>query len=644
LHSSADFATDSYGPTANQIIASQTRCPPALTVQEYLSVQDIRSGTHLRWIKLLRELASPNMNFGTESTLLLVSQVALQAGPGRTDDPLRTTHWVFRDETFCRLLIKQIDGHLDSIAANWRESHCMEVLITLVLRLHSLASHPRVVNDAGNLLRKIRACTLTWTKLLRPEIYGALDADIAQRRSRDAAYAALLCRRTFTIEVGGSRDLFSPDVLSCFIECSIVLRDNCTEALSVLPVPFRMAVVRDLRLVNRMEEKLRESINTHPDSVSQAVERVWMEPEGAPAKKFTKWTFCNSPNNRWITARTVPSLGTLQQSIHYNIVEGHLLVDGRPLGKLPENYKTNATFKQVFGGKIYLTYPSSLPGMTYMLASLTAGHDVHFGFRGKSLVVRARNAGTILELIPRETFRGTHAQLVPDLPLPLVEKHVHWLDLNSGFVEIRPQATMWLSKPSDWRLNLQTCEAKRRRSLLVDPRSQSFHGIACIIEPFENRGQMIVYQPHSLGLTVQLPRFEISFAVNRNGLLQSRQLHAEIDVKQDIGTFYGLDSKLVLRDVVSNDRSVIIPLGNPTIKRRLKHVSITITPENHYCKFSVNHVLNRLDCPQELLFIYLKAFYHAATSFVLPDPLTGRTGTEEALHVLNQHIHNPGPL
>ena len=40
-------------------------------------------------------------------------------------------------------------------------------------------------------------------------------------------------------------------------------------------------------------------------------------------------------------------------------------------------------------------------------------------------------------------------------------------------------------------------------------------------------------------------------------------------------------------------------------------------------------------------FIYLKALYHAVTSFVLPDPFSGMTGTEEALQCLNSGYSQP---
>lgn len=38
----------------------------------------------------------------------------------------------------------------------------------------------------------------------------------------------------------------------------------------------------------------------------------------------------------------------------------------------------------------------------------------------------------------------------------------------------------------------------------------------------------------------------------------------------------------------------------------------------------INKVLGRLECPSEPRLIYFKAYYHTATSFLLPDPLTGR--------------------
>src|SRR4029077_5326659 len=132
---SPDFASDAGGPSSYQVIASQTQCPPELTVQEYMAYQSLFSGKSRRWLSMLIELGSSNLNFSSEATMLLFSQLALQAGPAAGNDTLRIVHAVFRDKDFCERLIEQIGQRLRAISDNWREAYCMENLLTLILRL-----------------------------------------------------------------------------------------------------------------------------------------------------------------------------------------------------------------------------------------------------------------------------------------------------------------------------------------------------------------------------------------------------------------------------------------------------------------------------------------------------------------------------
>lgn len=642
LNSVAEFAPGGAGLTPNQIIARQTKCSPSISTHEHMAVQDLRSGTCSRWIRLLRELGSSHINLSNDATVAFITQLALEAGPCQGDQSLRLNHWVFDDENFCSRLIKEIRKRLLTIVANWREAQCMEILITLTLRAYSLASAEACQNEAATLLHEARDITLNWIRLLRPEIYNAVDAETSQRRSNEAFWAALLCRRTFIVEAEEKDSLLSPAALASFIESSIALQ-NSSSGLSASQTVAHNALVRDLKLVHRIESKIRDSITGFNHSIAEAINRVWPEPEGAPPRKFAKWHFQPSPNNRWVTSETVASLGTMQQRVDYNIIEGNFQVDGHPLGKLPEEYNKDEFFKYVFGDRTFMTYPSSMPGMLYMLACDFHRHQIHIGFRGRRQIIRARNAETIMELIPPGTFRSSQIDGVPDLPVPLIDNCVHWLNLQDEVLEIRPRSTMYRSKASDWQLDLHTSKANRRESFLVDPGSISFERIAKIIAPFEARRFMIVFQPkHPRSISVHLPRNEVTFFVNRNGLLESRQLRAVVDTNQDIGTFYGLENKLVSKDPAnSTNRSVLVPMGRPTIKRHLNHVTAFVEPVGYFCKFTVNHELNRLDCPVEPRFIYLKALYHASTSGILADPLTGRTGTEEALACLKSGHSQP---
>src|ERR1019366_5814429 len=100
----------------------------------------------------------------------------------------------------------------------------------------------------------------------------------------------------------------------------------------------------------------------------------------------------------------------------------------------------------------------------------------------------------------------------------------------------------------------------------------------------------------------------------------SRQLRSEIDPNQDAGTWYELNSKLVLREVVKvrhpvtqylpsipqRQRSILVPMGNLKYTRNSHHISLHVTNDGKYAKFMINNVLGRLDCPAEPRLLYLK--------------------------------------
>jgi len=567
LQTTFKSAAEANGPSPNEIIASQTRCPAQSAVSEYLAIQDIRSGQNTRWLRLLRELGSANINFGTETTTVLVSQSALTAGPNDNAGVHRSSHWVFTDEAFCHALSVQLEERLVNISANWHEGECMETLLTIMLRLHALATTPTALEEAKNLLMKSRSMLLLWMRGLRDEVRNATNADGAKRRSMDAFNAAILCRRTFNLELESQSLIMEPDSLSCFVECSITLKDNSPGDLSRLSKAHHAAWLRDLKIVHRLEPKLRRTIETFNESVTLGINALWPEPRGSPPREFAPWVFLPLPYTNLLTSTTVVVANTRQQTVHYDFIDGTLLVDGQALGKLAEKFSNEGLFKEVLGS-----------------------------------VTRLKN----------------------------------------GIVEIRPESTKWYPKMSNWKINLFTRRATRRESVLVDTRSWAFEQIAVIIEPFETRQEMLVYQPRNGGTTVSLPKLELSFYVNRHGLLQSRQLRAYIDSRQDAGTWYGLDSKLVLCDASNpRERSIIVPMAPVEVQKRGNHIGPISGRSGTYCRYNVNTILNRLDCPPEPRFIYYKALYHALTSFPLPDPLTGRTGTEEAIHCLASGYAQP---
>ena len=283
---------------------------------------------------------------------------------------------------------------------------------------------------------------------MRREIYKATDIETAQRRSQDAILSALICRKTFIMEAAHPTVAISKDALTCYLECSFTLKDNLPKHepayIAKMSAGLRKLFIADIKLLEDLQPPLRLSISTCPEAVDVAVNNVWAETEGVTRRRFTQWKFLPVPQESWITAKTTAN-GCIGQDIHVDTLEGTLLIERQVIGRLPQEYAKQPFFHRLFGDRVFLTYPSFLPGMSYMFATLFEKHEIHFGFRNGLPIVRVRNGNSIFEYIPETLFAGPPGS-VPDLPLPIVNDCVHWLDLASASVVIRPLATTWVSE------------------------------------------------------------------------------------------------------------------------------------------------------------------------------------------------------
>ncbi len=589
---------------------------------------------------MLVELGASNLNFSTEDTMHVFSQLAVQAGPAQNElDILRDIHLVFRDQSFCHRLVEQIRNRFRNIISNWRETHCMETLITLSLRLFALASG-QDRQSAESFLRAVREAILQWIFRLRDELRKANEADAAARFARYGFCAALLCRRTFATFTESDSKMTVDDMFS-FVQASVALQENLVVDIEKLPQSLKNMLVRDIKMAYRIQPVIRRTIESNPDCLGHAIDRSWYHSESLAQKTYSPWCFLSSPNNRWVvsTMTTKTNKSSISQVVHYNFVEGHLLVDGKTLGMLPRSIRESEDIKDLFGNQHLLTFPSSLEGMSHFLATHIPGHQIHVGLRGRNVVIQALTPDGLLEYVPRRVFVNKNSF---DLPLDLIENCVHWLHIGLKRLDIRRKAAMWRTKPNDWILDIENRRMQRKKVILVDPHSDLCKRVAEIFLHFEDAQRLTIYQPMRGSLCVELRHLELSFFVNRNSLLECRELHAEVDPNQDAGTLYGFESKIVLRDVINiEQRSIITALGALIYKRRDMHVTVKAGSSNEYGRFEIDDILGRLTCPPDPLLIYSKAQFHAFTSFILPDPLTGRSGAEEALHTLRSGYSQP---
>ncbi|OJJ73414.1 hypothetical protein ASPBRDRAFT_503222 [Aspergillus brasiliensis CBS 101740] len=636
FYSSSSFTPDGQGPSSYEAIANLRECPPTVTVHEFLAHQTLMSGKYRRWLSILTELGSSNVNFSSLDAMALLRHLALQVGPrSQDDDPLRVVHDVFNDLGFCRRLIEQIDQHASRIAPNWREVMYMETLLTLAIQVYNLGCQASRA-EAEPLLLKIRDTTLNWINHLRTETRSALEVDVAERAARYCVLAALLCRRTF-LPLADVGHALNSESFQCFIEATLAMQESVVVDMKTFDGFTRNILVRDMKASVRLQPIVQRAVKLHPESITSAINNVWPT---STVRNFTSWSTLPQAHDLWVTAESMATEHTVPQVFHLHLMEGHLLIDGKPLGKLPADIRDSETLKELLGNQRLTAYPSDRPGMSYTLTIDKEGHQIHLGRRGQDLIIQATVNGKVLEHVPRTTF-GEEQNA--DLPIPLVRDCVHWLDLGSGILEARRMPVIWRMRPGNWKVNIRTRKALRSTSTLVDPFCQLATTVARIFLHFEEPSMLTIYQPYRGTLSVELKRMNLRFHVNeKRKLLKCEQLGAEIDPDQDAGTFYGLESMLVLRNVHNrSQRSIITPLGRKRCRRFGIHVQVRNDNDGDYGRYMIDHVLGRVHGPTEPLLLYTLAELHALTSFVIPDPLTNRTGTEEALSILQSAYSQP---
>ncbi|KAI1493235.1 hypothetical protein F5X96DRAFT_622924 [Biscogniauxia mediterranea] len=623
-----------------QVQANQAQCPANMSVHEFSAHQKLLAGPTRRWLQILVELGSSNLNLSNEETTRMLCQLAIQAGP-QSNHVLRTAHVVFQEPAFVDRLLQLIEERMSAIHTNWREHNCMELLITLSLRLFDLSSGPTQLR-AEALLKLARSATLDWTIKIRNLVATTQGAEAAHQITIYGFCAALLCRRTFTIH-GRLKKVMDAQDLKVWVQSSLALQENILVSISSLPQALKSMLIRDIKMTYHVQHLVRTAVVTHPTSVSEAICSSWSDVSDGVVMPFSTWKFLASPHERWIVATKATTWGRVKctEVVHCNVVEGHLLVNGKPRGKLPLEIRNSAVVTQMFGDQHLLTYPSTLPGMTYRLVTLINYQEVHFGLVDQKAIIRTCGWGTMFEFVPKGVFTSSTSF---DIPMELLESCTHWLNLNTGELEVRRSPAIWKKRLRDWVVDVPKRQALRGGNVnLVDPGSDIFRQITGVLGSFERPDRLTVYQPLSQAgrLSVDARHLELSFYVNDSGLLECRQLKAEIDPNQDAGTLYGLRSKIVLRDLISKKRSIIVPLGIPKIQRQGIHVEVRINNALEYGRYTMDEDLGRLLCPPEPRLIYMKAYCHAVTSFCLPDTLTGRTGTEEAFHILQSGAAQP---
>ncbi|KAH9056899.1 hypothetical protein EDB87DRAFT_1833454 [Lactarius vividus] len=622
--------------TSNEVIAGQAGCPLELTPHEYLAFSGLRSGPRLQWLNIARELSSPSLSFRREEVHTLITQAAWNLGP--LSDGVREWHTDLGIPSFGWTLVRELEGLLGRIEANWLEEVTVRTIALITSRLLSSTRDRDIRRPAYALLRRARGVAHKWIVELGSKLDMIEDEASRTNSRRRLCTLAATCFSTYD----GCLEhipwtLASDDDVAIAVHCAVIVHDNTPSILEGDPSRYLNRLLnRHRRLLHCLEPSLRECVQSNPSGFDQGLSSLW-----PGFHRQTSWHVLPSPNSRWVSCIVEGG-----HEVHHNMLTGQLLIGGKSLGRLPQEIIRHSTYASVLGARILDVVPADIPWMEFMTRSNVSGYQIYFSLRDGDLILQARRQEDprLLQFVPRAVF-------VDDFPMAFVDDYVHWLDLRTGEVEFRPVGSPWTSDPSNWRLAVHIddtpslfCKISGDGAAqvdLIDIRSATFQMISRLLSPLESPEHIIVTCTNQ-ALEASLIRLHLVFFVNQNSRLECRSMPGYvIDDFQSCGTMFGLKNQLVLRASSGSSempRRVIIPQGDIEFGLDGDFASVSIKTGSarhvHWHEYTIDSDLGRLTGNVSLHSKLYQCYLHALTSHCLPDPLLGHTGTEESLNML----------
>lgn len=621
--------------TSNEVIAGQSKCPSEMRLNAFRAFGHLRAGVRIQWVNILCQLMAPSLDFDSEAACLLILQAIGEAGPP-DGSIFRMAHSVTQFEHFVIAMADAMASALDRIEESWGHSVALACLVFLGTRLLSLAPTQSARDQLLALLSRLRKVSYTWIKRLVEKLgHCATGIEHVEWTPR-ILFASLICIATFGVGVDTLTDILkSAEEGELLLEVAVLAREH-------LPASGRPSGSLELVLFQRwrgiayLSQAIlgRQITSMRNSCLDRAVKQVWPD-----SPTSNTWMAGTDAQSHVLSTSVTSRNGRHPLHVAYNLLTGILLVNGLPLRKLPTKFRETEAYRLLFGTQNLSVMPSAAPEMQFCSATLHQGFKAHFAMIERKLVVHAVRDGRTLEFIPPDCLKG-------DFPTSFISDFSHWLDLSTMEVEFRPILTPWVSSQSNWTLRLtnERYNLTRDGRFLIDLHSATAAALSVLLLSIETATNLhLILEPDLQKLEIDLPRVGITFSIRQGeSAISSKQYGGMcIDENQQFSTLIGLRSALVLRpedDGVESSafRKVLIPQGTVSSRKAGEHmeVAISISSDHLHHAYVVDDKLGRLVDNGTLRSKLQLSYLHALTSHCLPDPLTGRTGTEEALRIL----------
>jgi hypothetical protein len=208
-------------------------------------------------------------------------------------------------------------------------------------RLLASATDPDISSRACALLRDARNLTYRWICELKEKLESTHDEKSCASLRRRLCMLAATCFSTLDVcPEHIPAILATQEDFSIAIQCAVIVHENKSLSLSGdNSVYFTRMISRHRRLLHSLEPTFIKS--SRPSAFDHALSRLWL---GFRRCTSSSWHILPRPNSRWVSC-----VAEGQHEVHYDILTGKLLIDGKPLGKLPREIVKHPTYASVLG-------------------------------------------------------------------------------------------------------------------------------------------------------------------------------------------------------------------------------------------------------------------------------------------------------
>jgi hypothetical protein len=215
----------------------------------------------------------------------------------------------------------------------------------MVTRLLASSREDDIRNSACNLLLEVRCVLLDWLRELQKLRHASnKETPISQYQGLIFETAAS-CRLTYDVDQHFvSRVLATKADVAILLECAIAINENRPPPSAQASSDYdQLQTYLDRHLAHRLEARLRSLLQKDRSGLDIALAAVW------PNYRASSASCCFRAGSQWLSVSTDPGHGGTHQTVEYDLIQGRLLVDGKPLGRLPREITTHITFIRTFG-------------------------------------------------------------------------------------------------------------------------------------------------------------------------------------------------------------------------------------------------------------------------------------------------------